>query len=358
MARLSGLCVVVAGAGAIGHVLALRLLDEGARVILADPAPLGANASGVAAGMLAPAFEAALDPLASGHFPLLKAARDLWPALARRLAPFGADLDRSGALWVGDEGSNTAMLQQLADLGAEAELISRAAAEKITPGLFAPAGAVLTPEDWTIEPSAVLAALRAALAAAGGQVRPAAVTAWRGGVAALADGDMAPADILVLATGFLAPGLGLPPPELQRLQPIKGQIVSLEADAPRGGPVVRAEGIYVVPRASGPVAGATMEAGVRDLAIDLEASQRLKAAAAGLFPALARAAATGSAGVRASTPDGLPLVGESRVSGIRLAVGARRNGWLLAPLIAQITADQLAGGDGGDFAALFGPSRF
>ena len=69
--RLKGLRVIVAGSGAVGQVAALKLLDEGAEVRLFDPAPLGANASGVAAGMLAPAFEAVLDPLAAGHFGLL-----------------------------------------------------------------------------------------------------------------------------------------------------------------------------------------------------------------------------------------------------------------------------------------------
>ena len=62
--------------------------------------------------------------------------------------------------------------------------------------------------------------------------------------------------------------------------------------------------------------------------------------------------------MRAATPDGLPLVGESGRPGVWLAMGARRNGWLLAPLIAQVLADQLAGGDGGPWAAAFAPGRF
>ena len=65
MTRLTGARVLVAGAGAIGSVLSLILAQEGARVILADPAPVGDNASGVAAGMLAPAFEAVLASISS-----------------------------------------------------------------------------------------------------------------------------------------------------------------------------------------------------------------------------------------------------------------------------------------------------
>ena len=70
--------VLVAGAGALGSTLALVLQREGARVTLVDPAGVGDNASGVAAGMLAPAFEATLDPASEGHFGLLAQARGLY----------------------------------------------------------------------------------------------------------------------------------------------------------------------------------------------------------------------------------------------------------------------------------------
>ncbi|WP_374532535.1 FAD-dependent oxidoreductase, partial [Phenylobacterium sp.] len=77
--------ITVAGAGALGLTTALALADAGAQVTVFDPAGPGDNASGVAAGMLAPAFEAVLDPAAAPHFDLLLAARDLWPALEARM---------------------------------------------------------------------------------------------------------------------------------------------------------------------------------------------------------------------------------------------------------------------------------
>jgi glycine oxidase len=342
--RLKGLRVVVAGAGAIGSVLGLRLVEAGARVVLADPAPLGANASGVAAGMLAPAFETVLDPPSAGHFDLLSAARDLWPALAERV---GAGLDRSGALWTGDGASNADVLARLKAAGAKAEAMDAVAAERLSPGLRAPAGAVFTADDWSLDPIAMLTALQTAFEASGGEVRRAPVTSANG----------AAADALILAAGLAPEGLA-PPPELELLQPIKGQILRLDGGAPRSGPVARGEGIYVVPRDGGPLVGATMEPGVRDLVVEPAAIQALKGLAVRLFPALAAATAAGQAGVRASTPDGLPLVGQSRTTGTWLAMGARRNGWLLAPLIAEVLVDQLTGGDGGRWARLFEPSRF
>ena len=358
MARLSGLRVAVAGAGAIGSAIALRLQDEGAQVILADPAPGGPNASRVAAGMLAPALEAVLDPVAGDHFGLLSTARDLWPALAERLARFGARLDRSGALWVGDEASNAATLAGLIGIGAQGEMLTAPAAQELSPGLLAPAGAVFTAEDWTLDPGAMLDALHVAFEAKGGVLRPAAAHGWRQGRALLSDGSEAEADVLVLAAGLAAEGLAEAPPELAQLEPIKGQIIRLDGAAPRSGPVVRGEGVYLTPRASGAIAGATMEPGRRDLEIEPATLARLQAAAARLFPALATASATGAAGVRAGTRDGLPLVGPSATPGVWLAMGARRNGWLLAPLIAETIAGQLAGEAGGRFAGLFGPARF
>ena len=80
MGDLSSLRANVGGAGVFGLAIALTLARRGAQVVLADPAPQGTNASAVAAGMLAPALEAALDPLAHGRFLLLEEARDLWPA--------------------------------------------------------------------------------------------------------------------------------------------------------------------------------------------------------------------------------------------------------------------------------------
>src|ERR1700743_2955789 len=92
--------VIVAGAGALGLSTALALADAGCSVTVCDPAK-GPQASAVAAGMLAPVFEAALDAETAGHLDLMLAARDLWPALALRA---GIALDRSGTAAVGSGG--------------------------------------------------------------------------------------------------------------------------------------------------------------------------------------------------------------------------------------------------------------
>ena len=101
-----------------------------------------------------------------------------------------------------------------------------------------------------------------------------------------------------------------------------------------------------------------MEAGVSDPRLDPRAAAPLGAFAAELFPALASATFVMQAGVRAATADGWPLVGPSVAPGVWLALGPRRNGWLLAPLVAHMTAAYLAGGEPGRYAELFSPGRF
>lgn len=357
MSRLAGLRAVVVGAGAVGSTVAFVLQARGAAVTLVDPAALGDNASGVAAGMLAPAFEAVLDPASAGHYSLLKAARDAWPALAEAAGLEGL-LDRSGALWVDTEAALDAMQARLRTAGSAAERLSAAEAARLSPGLEAPAGAVLTPDDWRIEPLEALRTLRAAFLAGGGQARVASMTAAAHGQTTLANGERLAADAVILCTGLAPDGMIESPGVLARLEPIKGQIVCFDGAGPTGGPAVRAPGLYVTPHADGPAVGATMEAGRVDRTVDSEAVERLAGLAAALYPALKGARGSGAAGVRAGTPDGLPLVGRPGGEGPWLALGARRNGWLLAPLMAQILADSLAGDDPGPFAAGFDPGRF
>jgi glycine oxidase len=318
MAIMTGARVTVAGAGALGLCIALALARRGAQVVVRDPAPVGDNASGVAAGMLAPAFEAALDPVAADHFPLLRAARDLWPAFAP------VALDRTGAVWRGPDAERV-----------EARLDALGARWRRTPeGPF-------TDEDWRLDPGAAMTVLYAQAARAGVRFDPWAVEDPEDG-------------LLVVATGA---GGGALAPELARLTPIKGHILRI-VGGPTAGPVIRGDGVYLCPDPAAAVLGATMEAGRADRQVDPLQVADLKRFGERLWPGLATLPARAEVGVRAGTPDGLPMVGWSRRAGVMLAVGARRNGWLLAPLVAQAVAAYLADEDPGPWAARLDPRRF
>ncbi|OJU09644.1 MAG: hypothetical protein BGN86_10420 [Caulobacterales bacterium 68-7] len=299
--------------------------------------------------MLAPAFETLLDPPSAEHFDLFSAARAAWPVFADSIA---LPLERSGAIWAGaDPGAIEA---KLAAIGARGKRISLAEAEAALPGLQVAADeAVFTPEDWRIDAAMGLLALRTAAITAGARIVSQAVTAFKPGEVELADGRRIEADRLVLAVGAARPDLA---PELASLTPVKGHILRYAA-GPRTGPVVRAEGIYLRPHATGVVAGATMEVGRDDLLVDDAVVRGLAARATALFPVLEGAPHQVSVGVRATTADGLPLVGPSQAPGVLLAIGARRNGWLLAPAVAELVAALALGRSPGPFAAAFDPER-
>jgi glycine oxidase len=345
-----GISVVIAGAGALGSCLALALTRAGARVTLLDPAP-ETSASAVAAGMIAPVFESLLDAEAGPGFATLRTAAALWDSLADSL---GLVLDRQGAMAVGSDDDLERWAQLARRLGAPCERLGRRAAEMAVQGLSAPDGGLFTPLDVRLEPRAILAALTGA---AGLTIQRVGVAGFTPGRAMLDDGEVVAADALIVATGA-AQVLGPLAPELAALTPIKGQILRL-AEGPRAGPMVRLARGYICPAAEGAIVGASMEPGRGDLHIDEAVTEGLLAQARFAFPNLDGTPAGVEAGVRAATPDGLPLLGRSSAPGVWIAGGARRNGWLLAPLIAQALAEAMVGdADLPPGLAGFDPRRF
>jgi glycine oxidase len=165
-----------------------------------------------------------------------------------------------------------------------------------------------------------------------------------------------PADTLVVATGA-GRDLAILAPELYRLTPIKGHILRA-ASVGGGGPVVRSPGVYLCRGGDELVLGATMELGLADTNTDAGVVAGLLARAEALAPGLSRLDWRAATGVRAATPDGLPMVGRSQAPGVVLAVGARRNGWLLAPLIAGAVLTTIEGGSPASPATPFEPKRF
>lgn len=330
--------VTVAGAGVLGLTTALALADAGCAVTVCDPG--GPNASSIAAGMIAPVFEAVLDEVAAPHLDLLMAARDAWAALAPRA---GIALDRTGALALGDEDWLERIENRFAALHLHAAELGGDAARALAPGLSeAVDTALLTREDWRVDAPQALAALAAAAEAAGVRFESRIVR------------DRGDADVLLLATGARE-GLNEMAPELAVLSPIKGHIVRVAG--PAAGAVVRSDGLYAAP-GSGMAFGATMEHGRADVGVDEEKAGPLLAAGLRLFPGLRGLPVQIAAGVRAATPDGLPMAGWSEAAGVVLAVGPRRNGWLLAPLVAGTVAACVTGRDSGPYGARLDPARF
>jgi len=303
--------IAVIGAGVLGLCVGAELRARGRGVCVIDPG--GANASSVAAGMIAPAMESLLDPWEADparRAALLREARGLWPDFAAR---HGIELIRDGVDWIGEDPEG--VMGRLARLGF--------AAERTKAGVF-------TPEDWRVDPGAALAALERGVERVSDRV--AAVRrcgeAWQ---LTLASGAEVSARAVVLACGTTFPDL----PEVARravglVQAIGGRL----AFTPRRlvERPARFVGGYAVPLGEGTVIGATMEAG--GLVAEASALQDTLLERARQALGLAEIGPVEwRMGVRGATADGLPLTGEV-MPGFHLALAPRRNGWLMGPGVA------------------------
>jgi len=342
--------VLVVGGGAIGLSVGVRLARAGATVGLVGPDPT-ASASRVAAGMIAPLSETWTDPATAGGLDLFTAAAALWPAFAEET---GVRFRRTGALWLPPPGGQP---PRSVDPSRYA-LVGLAEARAMAPLLETIDGPIFhAPEEGCVDAGQALAALGEAYAALGGvrlvgEARPDGAV-WRVGSAEIRAGRV------VIASGMSAVSLSDVAPEAKVLTPVRGQILRLATQVDPLSPCLRGPGAYVAPQSDGGVrVGATMEAGETSLTPDPATTTRLLAAVLRFAPSLAGATVTAEVGIRAATPDALPLVGPSSRAGVLLATGLRRNGWLLAPLVAEVIAAYLADKDPGRFAGELDPRRF
>jgi len=331
--------IVIVGAGVLGLCTAFELHRRGRSVVVVDPGE--ANASAVAAGMIAPAMEAAIDDASPERAVLFRASRDLWPGFAQAA---GIALARRSAEWRGADAAGIAA--RMRALGFQARLNGDRA---------------VTDEDYQVDPDQAMAAMKAVLgdAVLTGSVE--AVARVGNGWRVQTDRGELLTDAVVLATGAERAVSGLPRAVRERveaIQPIRGQIgITTQGLAAH---VVRGPGAYVAPMGTGVVVGATMEPGRRDTAPDAAAGERLVQAA---WRVLGRTPEPldieWRAGVRGATADGLPLAGAAPGGpGLFLALAPRRNGWLLGPLVGQVVADAIEGRAASPHARALDPGRF
>jgi glycine oxidase len=324
-------------------------------------------AAHVAAGMLGHLSEAADDDATLDA--LLARAADAWPAMAEELArDAGRDpgYRRTGAVLAAARPEQAALLRRrletISARGRAAAWLPPSALRAIEPGLGPEvAGGADLPEEHQAEPRALLAALRAACAHVGARVVPGRARSLLGAGpaegAVLDDGSEARASRVVLAAGWDAGAVAGRVP----VRPVKGQILRLRR--PGRGPLpigrtVRTPSVYLAPRDREVVVGATSEER-SDTIVTAEAVHALLDEALRVAPGLAELElAEAAAGLRPTTPDGLPAIGEDPDGGLVWAVGGHRHGILLTPLAAEVAVATAAGEPPPAWAGDLSPSRF
>jgi glycine oxidase len=356
--------VAVVGGGIIGLATAWRARAAGLRVTLLERDGTGEATSHVAAGMLAPVAEVEFGEAAGRVLELGMRSAALWPDFAAELqATSGIDvgLRRTGTLVVARDADEARALERgLAfreSLGLHARRLLASAAREHEPALAPTVRLALqAPDDHSVDPRLVLAALHRACAAEGVELRehtPVSGVELDGrgrrvtGVV-LADGERVHAGQVVLAAGAWTSELGgLPADALVQVRPVKGQILRLRDPAGAGllNGVVRFEGGYVVPRGDGRyVLGATVEERGYDMKPTAGGVYELLRDAHELIPGIAELQIEElNVGLRPSTPDNAPVIGVGVLEGLVWATGHHRNGILLAPLTAQLAVEALGG---------------
>ncbi|MEO1965349.1 FAD-dependent oxidoreductase [Hyphomonas sp.] len=350
--------VAILGAGIIGLATAFELaVKRGVPVTLYDPAPMGRGASWAAAGMLAPAYEAAAEEGVHPHlFELCMEGAELWPDFSIDLA-HAADTDSgySGrpSLALAFDKAETAAMHKLARAldarGISHEELPPATAHLLEPSIAPDLIAALQmPTDGQVDNRAVVRALimalqRSPLATLRSEAAP---LRSEGGRLTL-EGH----DLILAAGGWNTAAIkveenGQPlslvnwDPALDQIDCYGGQMLSVAHGYGSPETTLRCGAIYIAPKADRVIIGATVEPGVATETPEPEAIAALHARAARLCPVLENLPVIETwAGIRPGTPDRAPMIGATAAPNLFVAAGHYRNGILLAPITARIIAD-------------------
>jgi glycine oxidase len=362
--------VIVVGGGVIGCATAYYLAREGAEVTLLERGEVSGEASGAAAGVLAPLSDH------GEHPPLYNRLCDesvaMFDELLSVFAAAGVEVHyRSVGLL--EVALNAAELR-----GLEAQFERRRAepgvrwlagaeARRLEPELSEKTeAAILTSGIRYLDPRRLTQAFAAAAQREGVTIRehePVTRFLRRGdrlrGVRTT--GGTYEADEFLIAGGpwttALSRRLGATVP----VRPVRGQMLSLQGPPQPLSHIVYGERGLLVPREDGQTyAGATVEEAGYRKHTTAAGLRGLRAGAAAMVPSLGNARQLKAwAGLRPATPDGLPALG--RVPGWRnawVSGGHYRTGILLSPLSGRLMARAIASGSEAGLPRELTPARF
>jgi glycine oxidase len=371
MRGTAGNHVVVVGGGIIGLSIAWSLVKEGATVTVMESGQVGGQATGAAAGMLA--------PLAEAHEPgpfvtLGLESLRRYPTFVAELQEetgIDAELIGPGMLRVAMNDEEAYRIGQEWEwqqaLGLASDCLSAKEARLLEPALSPDVRlAVRSPEERNVEPKRLLRALALACARRGVNIvegEPVVDFEQEGPMvsAAMSPGQHVPCDAVVLAGGAWSELLGRRLDSTLPIYPVRGQILSLVCLPPPIRHTIYGVGGYLVPKADGRViVGATEDEAGFDTRPSAAGVAQLLAVAPALVPGLRSAAFDSAwAGLRPASADGMPILGRLlEWSNVFAACGHFRNGIMLAPITGEIVAAEILDGKPHELTEAFRPERF
>lgn len=360
--------VIVIGAGIVGCACAAALSARGLRVTVIETSTTGGGATAAGMGHLVVMDD---NP---AELALTQRSLQLWRELVSG-EETRHEYSRCGTLWVAadEEEMAAARLKHslLSSHGIAGELLDERtlyqAEPALRPGL---AGGLLVAGDALVYPPKSAQLLLDKAIASGTRLVRGRVAALTGGGVLCSDGSHLQAERIVVANGLAAAALL---PELP-LRAKKGQLLITDrypgfirhqlvelgyiksAHASEGDSVA----FNLQPRPTGQILiGSSRQFGTVDTTVETAMLRKMLAHAVGFVPQLARLNILRSwTGLRAATPDGLPLIGPHPArDNLWLAVGHEGLGITTSLATAELLASQIGGGPGAIAAEPYLPSR-
>ncbi len=343
--------ITIVGGGVIGLSIGYECQKRGHKVTIVEAGECGGQASGAAAGMLAPYSEIEEDP--DDFFRLCQRSLQLFPEWQEEIklvSKMDFEYSESGSLYCIFHEADRLSLETKQgwqkEFGVNSTILSGDKAREKEPELSEDTVAALwCPEESHIYAPDYVAALLQACRNSGAQVIE------HGGEAKLLDDNTIvikdreiKADYTVIATGAWTMNWEEHLKCILPVYPIRGQICAF--DGPSLNHIIFTSQGYLVAKANGSlVAGASEDIAGFDTNVTAHGIGRLEKWSKKVIPTLDEKQSFHKwAGLRPATQDGFPLIGRMNSNpGIILAVGHYRNGILLSPVTAKIIANDIDG---------------
>lgn len=364
--------ILVLGGGVIGLSCAFEALQNGFQVTVIEARSCGGQASGAAAGMLAPYSENIEFP--DDFFRLSLESLRLypeWQQAVREISGEDFEYTNSGSLYAVYHEADLSAIEQRAqwqsEFGAQAEVVTGSRLAELEPELSSEVRAALyIPQESHVHAPDYVRALNIACRKLGADIREhcgqAVPELTAEGVRVICeDGSVITGDRLVVSVGAwggeMSERLGIKMP----IYPIRGQICAYDTPVRQVHHMVFCSQGYLVSKRNGQlVCGASEDLAGFDTTVTDKGIARLEAWNGKLFPFVKNKPTTLRwAGLRPATQDGYPLLGElSHDQRVILACGHYRNGILLSPVTGKIVGDLLTGRADRVSLHAFTPERF
>ncbi|HNV85716.1 MAG TPA: glycine oxidase ThiO [Candidatus Omnitrophota bacterium] len=343
---------VVVGGGLVGLCIACELREAKLSVAVVEREACGQEASTAAAGVLAPH---AGPRLRTPFFGFLRRALEIFPDfIGRTEQETGIDTDffRSELLYVAFDQEEKEALEQRyrwqVDAGVKAEWLPPDRVRELEPCVAAGAlNGIYFPEDCQVNNERLVCAVKKLAEKLGAEIfehNPALKFRIENGKITGVETreGVLNAPVAVNAAGAWGnfdPSLPFRIP----LKPSRGQILLFDQDRPCFRRVLHIPGTYAVTRRDGKVlVGSTVESAGYDKRVTAKGIRKLSGGLVKISgdPAPFRFCEA-RAGLRPRSRDNQPILGDTPVGGLVLAVGHFRNGILLAPITAKVIAETI-----------------